>query len=270
VVEPNITPWRRAVAGDLTSCFNFANPNGQLTPLPATTSYLPSGSELAGTGGGLAASTSPSTVFVGVPKQETGVRRAKALPYQLEVLSTVNIAAATITLQFINSGSATAVFQVRSTNASDIVRNYTVEPGKSLSGTWHAAVSYGLTVFGPNGFVRYFNGSVDSGAAVLEVQPSYFLEAFGTLGLKLTNLTGKKATVTVTDAYTGRRVPALFDRKGDGFAYDWTLQEFYGWYDLIVTVEEDPTFQYRLAGHIETGNDSFSDPALGGHALTLA
>jgi hypothetical protein len=26
----------------------------------------------------------------------------------------------------------------------------------------------------------------------------------------------------------------------------------------------DPTFNYRLAGHVETGKDSFSDPALGG------
>ena len=25
VVEPNITPWRRAVFGDLTSCFDFAS-----------------------------------------------------------------------------------------------------------------------------------------------------------------------------------------------------------------------------------------------------
>ena len=40
--------------------------------------------------------------------------------------------------------------------------------------------------------------------------------------------------------------------------------EFHGWYDLIVTVAGDPTFKYRLAGHVETGQDSFSDPALGG------
>jgi phospholipase C len=270
IIDPNITPWRRAVAGDLTSCFNFANPNGQLPPLPPTTNYLPSGSELAGGSGGLVASTNPSTVFVGVPTQESGIRRAKALPYQLEVVASVNTAAATITLQFVNSGSAAAVFQVRSTNPSDIVRNYTVEAGKSLSGTWTVPITYSLTVFGPNGFVRYLNGSIDSGAAVLAVQPSYLLEEFGSLGLKLTNLTGGRATVTVTDAYTGRKVPALFNRKGDGFAFDWTLQEFYGWYDLIVTVKEDPTFQYRLAGHIETGRDSFSDPALGGHALTLS
>jgi phospholipase C len=32
----------------------------------------------------------------------------------------------------------------------------------------------------------------------------------------------------------------------------------------MVTVAGDPTFEYRLAGHVETGKDSFSDPALGG------
>ena len=42
------------------------------------------------------------------------------------------------------------------------------------------------------------------------------------------------------------------------------LNRFYGWYDLVVKVSEDPTFECRLAGHVETGDDSFSDPALGG------
>ena len=42
------------------------------------------------------------------------------------------------------------------------------------------------------------------------------------------------------------------------------LEDFGGWYDLIVTVAQDPTFNYRLAGHVETGRDSISDPALGG------
>jgi len=42
------------------------------------------------------------------------------------------------------------------------------------------------------------------------------------------------------------------------------LVRFHGWYDLIVTVAEDSAFHYRLAGHVETGKDSFTDPALGG------
>ena len=60
----------------------------------------------------------------------------------------------------------------------------------------------------------------------------------------------------VLDAYTGNTVPALFSRHGDTFAYDWSLDRFHGWYDLVVTVAEDPTFSCRLAGHVETGRDS--------------
>jgi phospholipase C len=45
------------------------------------------------------------------------------------------------------------------------------------------------------------------------------------------------------------------------------LGQFSGWYDLIVTTAGDPSFNYRLAGHVENGWDSTSDPALG--MLTL-
>jgi phospholipase C len=31
-----------------------------------------------------------------------------------------------------------------------------------------------------------------------------------------------------------------------------------------ITVDEDPDFEYRFAGHVETGSDSISDPAMGG------
>ena len=43
-----------------------------------------------------------------------------------------------------------------------------------------------------------------------------------------------------------------------------SLDPFFGWYDLIIMVSEDPSFKYRLAGHVESGQDSFSDPAMGG------
>ncbi|HTZ70022.1 MAG TPA: alkaline phosphatase family protein, partial [Acetobacteraceae bacterium] len=39
--EPNITPWRLMVSGDLTSAFNFRNPNDVLPNLPSTTAYQP-------------------------------------------------------------------------------------------------------------------------------------------------------------------------------------------------------------------------------------
>jgi phospholipase C len=67
----------------------------------------------------------------------------------------------------------------------------------------------------------------------------------------------------VLDAYTGDAI-TRFLRPHETFEDERWLSRFYGWYDLIVTVAEDPSFNYRLAGHVETGRDSFTDPALGG------
>jgi phospholipase C len=41
------------------------------------------------------------------------------------------------------------------------------------------------------------------------------------------------------------------------------VHEASGWYDLAVTVEGSD-FEYRLAGHLENGEDSISDPLMGG------
>jgi phospholipase C len=139
-----------------------------------------------------------------------------------------------------------------------------VEPGKTLSDAWNVvASSYNLSVYGPNGFVRYFNGSIGSSAAVLDVFSSYGVANGGSIGWSITNLTANDADVIVLDAYTGTSSTAHL-QGGQSTEGGLPLGAFYGWYDVIITVAEDPTFQYRLAGHVETGQDSFSDPAMGG------
>jgi phospholipase C len=263
VHEVNISPWRRAVTGDLTSVFNFTDPNNAHANLPDTEDDLPSVAEL---GGGNVDTFVPtqSSVIVGLPPQEKGIRPARALPYELHVHASVEASSSTVELKFFNTGRKTAVFHVRSGNPADPVRYYTVEPGKDLSGTWTVASSYNLSVYGPNGFVRYFNGSIGSGAAVLNVRPSYHSEGdSGSIKWSITNVAAKPAQVSVLDAYTGNlRTQRL--RPDETFEEESSLQQFYGWYDLIITVDGDPAFEYRLAGHVETGKDSFSDPAMGG------
>ena len=190
------------------------------------------------------------------------MRPARALPYELSVHATVG--SSTVTLTFFNTGRATVVFLVRSGNTADNVRTYTVEPGKQLADTWNAASSYDLSVYGPNGFVRFFKGSTGSSAATLDVASEYDRgEDSGAIELRVTNLAANPADVTVLDAYTGNtRTRHL--HSGHALEIDLELEEFGGWYDLIVTVAGDATFNYRLAGHVETGRDSISDPALGG------
>ena len=263
VFERNISPWRRAVAGDLTSAFNFAHPNNSQVHLPSTDSFLPSTAELAGGGNTNDLPVTPNDVIIGVPAQEKGIRPARALPYELDVHGSVHASNGTVSLTFLNTGKVAAVFQVRSGNPSDAVRFYTVEPGKHLTGTWSATPTYSLSVYGPNGFVRFFNGGIGSGAAVLDVRSSYESDDSGLLILRIRNLAQGTAEVTVLDAYTGKSTADLL-HPHDDFESERSLGQFHGWYDVIVTVAGDTSFKYRLAGHVETGRDSFSDPALGG------
>ena len=262
VFEANISPWRRAVVGDLTTAFNFVNPNDTPARLPATAGFLPPQSEL---GGAIVSPfiPAPNGLILGVPTQEKGVRPARALPYELNVHGLVTAASSTITLTFSNTGKATVVFQVRSTNPSVPVRNYTVEPGKQLADTWSTAPSYTLSVFGPNGFIRNFAGSSGPGAAALDIRSNYITAGVGSIGWSITNIATTKATVSVLDAYSGKEVTRLLEPR-QTFADECSSPDFLGWYDLIVTVTQDPAFRYRLAGHVETGRDSFTDPALGG------
>ncbi len=262
VFEANISPWRRAVTGDLTSCFNFANPNDAQVTLPATDGYIPPQSELAGTDGNTYV-PSLSGVFLGVPKQEKGIRPARALPYDLEVHGTADVTKKTITLEFSNTGRATAVFQVRSGDAADPVRSYTVDPGRKLAGVWNAASTYDLSVYGPNGFIRFFKGSVGPNAVTLDVRAGCGKDDHGSIGWRISNVSARSVTVTAVDAYSGNKVTRLL-RPRESFDDNWSLNAFHGWYDVVITVAGDSSFEYRLAGHAETGRDSYSDPALGG------
>jgi phospholipase C len=265
VLEPNISPWRRAVAGDLTTAFNFKNPNDASVRLPQTNDFLPPVNELAG---GNVNTFVPTLgdVIVGLPVQEKGLRPSRALPYQLNVQAGVNPANGTFTIEFLNTGTVGAVFQVRSGNPADNVRAYTVEAGKNLSGTWTVGSTYDLSVYAPNGFTRYFKGSTGAGAAALDVRTSYDTNGHGSIAWSIRNVGTANATVSALDAYSGNVVTQLLE-PGQSFGDQWSRDSFYGWYDLVVTVAQDTTFNYRLAGHVETGRDSFSDPALGGLKL---
>lgn len=206
------------------------------------------------------------SVLIGIPAQENGVRRARALPYKLDVDCMVYGAHATVALEFHNIGAAAAVFQVRSGNAADAVRSYTVEAGRSLLGNWSVSGgAYDLTVYGPNGFTRYFKGSLgaDKGQLAVDVEEGFDTQRGSFIGLRVRNLSRRGTMVTILDAYTGSSMSRQL-AANDLLQHEWSLDAFHGWYDLILTMAQDATFEQRLAGHVETGQDSFSDPAMGG------
>ena len=261
LVETNITPWRRAVAGDLTSTLDFSRPDRDRVRLPATAGLLPA-DLVRHPDFAIVPPTVPQ-----LPVQEPGVRPARALPYVLHVEGVANPATASFQLHFGNTGDATAVFHVRSGLASHAPRSFTVEPQRLLSASWAASPSsgYELSVTGPNGFLRAFKGRLSPDAARLLVRASYDPGRLG-IRLAITNAGPKAVELRVRDEYRDRRRDdgeTFRLQPGQSTSRGWSLERSRGWYGLALTIDGDPAFAAQLAGHVENGDDSISDPLMG-------
>ncbi len=249
VHEPNITPWRRAVCGDLTGCFDFSRPDK--TTYPA----LPDPRVDAARAARIGHQPDPAAPTENaLPMQEPGTRRSRALPYRLEV--TDRLAADTLELTFAAQGSAGAVIHVYDRlDLGRAPRRYTLTPGAALSGKWALNDGrYDLWVLGPNGFHRHFAGRagermprftwhLDSAAMRLSVRLS-------------------AGTLHVAPAAYGA-VHSLW-LAAEPSRRQWDLGQTGGWYDLVFTSPDAPGFSRRIAGRLESGRDSITDPARAG------
>jgi phospholipase C len=261
LIETNITPWRRAVAGDLTTAFDFKTPNTRRVMLPRTDAFKPD--DLVRHDDQVPVPPAHGSL----PGQERGVRPARALPYTLDAQGAVQPDDGSFWIQFRNSGEATAVFHVRSGNAADLPRSFTVEPHKALTDSWRVAAigrsEYDLSVYGPNGFFRSFKGGVaGNNRAKLDVSVTYDDDSSDIM-LEIKNRASQLAQVSVFNRYTSRTTRLVLT-PGESESRNWALARNGGWYDLAIVVDGDSSFEYRLAGHLETGEDSISDPLMGG------
>ncbi|MBW8843445.1 MAG: phospholipase C, phosphocholine-specific [Burkholderiales bacterium] len=264
VAEPNITPWRRAVCGDLTAALDFSLPNAAAARLPSTASYAPPQADVV-SGKKYSTYNPPVPANQAMPVQETGTRLARALPYELQADWTAD--GSGFRLDFSNAGSAGAWFHVRTANGCMAGGGtgpwgYTVEAGKALADTWTppAGGDYDVSVHGHNGFFRHYAGSLAAGAAQLVVRCSTS-RTTGGLSLTVTNAGGAATDVTVTDRYTNTSSHQLL-QPGASLRSDWSLQASARWYDLLVSAAGDARFIAHFAGHVETGADGVSDPLL--------
>ena len=242
VQEPHISAWRRAVCGDLTSAFDFAQQNSTVPSLPSVAGFVPADHLRH-------SSFRPVPPSAGtMPAQEPGTRPARALPYDLRADGTVSGGNLAITLA--SRGPAGAVFHVTSAGSP---QTFTAGPGASLSGTWPMTSGQDVRVHGPNGFFRQFTGT----------GPDITAAPAGP-NLILTFASTSHATVqlTIAEAYSGRSFPiSVRPGRPESVLIPSVLSK--GWYDITVTAHGDAAYLRRLAGHLETGAPSISDPALG-------
>jgi phospholipase C len=258
VHEPNITPWRRAVAGDLTSAFDFNEPSGATIHLPSTVTYRPPD-------GKRHPDYKPAPpAEQRMPEQEPGTRPARALPYDLAVDARLGRGRREVELTFHNSAGAGAVFHMR--EGAHGPRSYTVGAHAELKDTLPVGESgYAVSIYGPNGFYRAFEGRVGGVDAEVTAKHVTIADAAGEPHPSITlTLRGESDTVreiTILDGYT-KTVRKLTLRRGEMAEHHCELKETFGWYDLLVTADRDAKFRRHFAGHVETGQDSTSDPAM--------
>jgi phospholipase C len=261
VKEPNITPWRRMVTGDLTTMFDFARPDAAaLGKLPGTTDAMTRV---------IAESKLPAPVVPtagALPVQESGQRPARALPYRLHVHE--KPVASGLALTFVNEGDVGAVFAAYAPDQAAGPWTFSVGAEKSLSDRLHGLPTtgaYAVAVHGPNGFLRSFAGNFDEAARPLVLIE--YAPGGDTILIRAANHASTAMTLALRPIAYGGSASTITLAAGATQTLRYPIAASDHWYDFAVDIAGS-IWTRRFAGHVETGKPSRSDPDFGGLSTT--
>jgi len=283
VMEPNISAWRRSVCGDLTSMFDFQRQDNQ-RPEPLFSTPHQHYIENAQRSCNSVKSNLPLNP-TSLPQQErdttespfANTRPARATNYVLEVNGAFQKEADCFAIQLNNTGKSGAVFTVYANGHNAGPWYYTIGSEKNFTETWSlddfASRRYALRVFGPNGFLREFQGeqrhqveaqiqTLDSNSRVADQSP--------VLKLTLSNASDQTQALLVTDTFYGAPEQSIQLAPFSSQTLYFNQENSFGWYDIQVRLANDKVYVRRFAGHIETGRPSRSDPANGKFVLPVS
>jgi phospholipase C len=301
VREDNLTSWRRAVAGDLTSVFRpwqgeplpapaLLDQHGWIAAINRTWQLPPPDPGQPLDDAELAQAKADPARLARLPRQEPGTRPANALPYDLMADGALAADRATLRLEFqaltrlFGAASAGSPFQVTAPGRvaaapaktgerqwqDQRIWDFAVAAGERLSAAWPLAdfadQRYHLRVAGPNGFLRELRGTAADPALAIAADTEVDAAGAATGNLRLALRAGAiPAGATLRIAWNGYGQPA----GAQALAPDTTatvglpLQRTHGWYDVTLTVDGFPDFARRYAGRVETGRASRTDPVMG-------
>ncbi|MFB8240216.1 alkaline phosphatase family protein [Kitasatospora purpeofusca] len=227
VRQPAISRWRRTVAGDLTSLFDFDRPEE-------------------------------------LPKQPTDPTRrlARPLPYQPDAHGALSGPTAFL-LRMSNTGAVSSHLTLYAYNLAkpEAPRHFDVlGTGAASAEVQLKDGAYDFYVTGPNGFRREFAGTAAGSAAGTDVATAIAPGPKRTMTLTVTVGAGAGSqTVTVKPRYYSTAAPLRGTAtEGTPLVLTWDTEDVQGWYDLDLSVAEDLSFRRRLMGHIENGAPSIS------------
>lgn len=296
IKSDNISAWRRAICGDLTSVFRPYNGEELTVPNRLKKVNVIAGVQNAKSKPAQVEPVALSTMEIDkiniklpfqneasvfAPVQEKGTKPACAIPYQLvvdaeikgdEVCLSFASAKTPFGQQLANKGAPFNVYTA-SGYQKEAGRTwaYAVNSGAQITDNWKIADFdhgiYNLVVNGPNGFFRQFKGNKNDPNLTLACtyeQNGVLKKITGNLALGLENKEAKDLEVFIKDdVYQSIDKSFIIPTNGKK-AIIINLQKSKGWYDFKITIKGETNFVRHYAGHVETGEDSISDPFMGG------
>lgn len=284
IEESNISAWRRAVCGDLTSVFKpYHGEKIALPEFPGKDTFIegihqaqfqkdPFGyhkltkEEI----GQIIRDPALSPLMT---RQEKGTRASCALPYELYADGKL-VAGSKFELSF---KAGNEVFGQKSAGACflvyDHLRNrssYTVKAGDRISDLIDFDKDYRFDLYGPNGFFRSFKG--ESGQAGIETVLTYDRKPdgkklSGNISFNIINNDPKQSYVINVKDNSYRRATiskriAPAGTAGSSIQLRLDLSSSSAWYDYSINIEGLTGFERTYAGRVETGAEGISDPAM--------
>ncbi|WP_284461923.1 phospholipase C, phosphocholine-specific [Chryseobacterium sp.] len=244
----NISDWRRAVCGDLTSAFN--SPNVKAPQMD----YL-NQKDFAKTINAAKNKPVPDLKWYSENElngnlleiQERGLKPSNPLPYHFHV----NLEGGKIRMSNLkDNGVPLLLYDRTQFNSTDYHFSYALYAKQELSHPVRAAI-YDYEVFGPNGFFRKFKGNSNPEIEVMLINhtPKNQVE------LMFRNNQKRNISIHLEDLYEKNKKTISLHQPEEKILID--LSKNKGWYDLKVTMED---YSWHFAGRTETGKVSVSDP----------
>ncbi|WP_316797048.1 phosphocholine-specific phospholipase C [Pedobacter agri] len=290
----NISEWRRTICGNLTSAFTPFDAASEKLPFLQRDAFVetifnakfkeePKISN-ALTDHDLKNITSQTNFVDVMSQQEKGIRKACALPYQLESEGSlladkqsfqIKMSAGTKLFGKKSAGAPFTVYapaKFKDDQQEESCRNWSfaVKADDELTYQWPLNAfedgKYHLRLNGPNGFFREFEGTSSDPLLTISAVPELnritkaptgnikvLIKNSGenAVGFQLNDLAYKKSAIKKYVAAKAEEIIVL------------DLKSSYGWYDFEITTNPNGLFAQRFAGRIETGKETYTDPLMG-------